>query len=98
MPQYLKIVGFKDGGTRISIIAFSKAEKMQNNVTLNKRKACQFAGKFSQQGDVLSRSNSPTPAPQGCCKCFRTHGISREMHKAAGQGDLPDLLSLISVI
>lgn len=65
MPQYLKIVGFKDGGTRIIMIAFSKAEKMQNNVILNKRKAWQFAGKFSQQEDVLSRSKSPHPCPAG---------------------------------
>jgi hypothetical protein len=47
------------------MIAFPKAEKMQNNVILNKRQACQFPGKFSQQGYILPRSKSP----QGYSKC-----------------------------
>lgn len=97
MSWYCKIVSFKNGGTRKGMAAFSKAAEMQNNVKLNKRKACQLPGTFSQQGDVLPGSKSP----QGCWKCSSSHVISHEMQKAAtggGQGDLAGLLSLISVI
>ena len=73
MLSYYKVVGFKGGGTKESVVAFLKDIAEQNNVKLGKRKVGLLSAIFSQQEDILPGSRvSPGLLQMLHCSCHFT--------------------------